>query len=357
MFPVALMPRRVLFLTTARDQMQSFEDAAMRLGVQLVPFELRAGDDVADNAASAAIAFARGNAIDACMAADSRAAIVAASVARALRFPGHPPGAADISRNKLLTRERLRDSDLLVPWFFPTSLSADPAALAAMVEFPCVIKPLVPSEGRGVMRADDAASCVAAFGRLRELLASPAMSGEAADDRTSALVEGFIDGWEFALEGVMHHGALNALALFDKPDPLDGPLFEDSLYVTPSLAPEPMQWDILDAVSRATAAIGLHHGPVHAECRVGDRGVFVLGVAARPLASGWAKALRFQKDGKGAKITYEELLLRHASGESPDGWRRETEASGARKVPEVSRFIHATAASPEEAERALREAR
>jgi len=168
------------------------------------------------------------------------------------------------------------------------------------------------------------------------------------------LVEGFIEGWEFALEGVMHHGALNALALFDKPDPLDGPYFDDSIYVTPSLAPEPMQWDILDAISRATTALGLHHGPVHAECRVGDRGVFVLGIAARPLASGWARALRFQKDGTGPKISYEELVLRHALGEAADLWRRETEASGAKRTG--SEFTYSTGASPEDVERMLRAA-
>jgi biotin carboxylase len=344
MFAGILMPRRVLFLRTAHDQMQSFEDAAMRLGVQLVPFD---GDAVAP-----AVAFAKAEAIDACVAADSRAAIAAASVTRTLGIPGHPAGAAEISRSKLLTRERLRDSDLLVPWFFPTSLSANPAALAAMVEFPCVVKPTVPSEGRAVARADDAASFVAAFADVRDWLAGATLNKDAEDERTTALVEGYIDGWEFALEGVMHHGALNAFALFDKPDPLEGPRFDDSVYVTPSLAPEPMQWDILDAVSRAAAAVGLHHGPMHAECRVADRGVFVLGVAARPLARGWAKALRFQKEGKGPLISYEELLLRHALGESADAWRREAAAAGAKKAD--SGFTYATAESAEEVERVLR---
>jgi biotin carboxylase len=341
------MPRRILLLHAATDQGSNFADPAMRLGVQLVPL---GGRDTAS-----AVSFAQTEAIDACVAADSRAAVAAASVSRSLGLPGHPPGAVEVSRNKLLTRERLRDSDLLVPWFFPTSLSADAAALAAMVEFPCVLKPLVPSDGRAVRRADDSASFTAAFNDLRSLMSSGAMRGEAEDDRGAALVEGYIDGWEFTLAGVMHHGVLNAFALFDKPDPLEGPRFEDSLYVTPSLAPEAMQWDILDAVSRAAAAIGLHHGPIRAECRVGDRGVFVLGVSARPLAAGWAKALRFQKDGKGAVIAYEELVLRHALGESPDGWRREKDASGARKAAGSSTFTYHSAATPEEVERALRE--
>jgi biotin carboxylase len=340
------MPRRVLFLQTARDQIDRFQDAAMRLGVQLIPFDAAAPSN-------AAVGFARAEAVEGCVAADSRAAVAAAVVGAAIGVPWHPPSAVEVSCNKLLTRERLRDTDLLVPWFFPTSLTASATSLAAMTEFPCVLKPLVPCGGRGVIRADDAASFVRAFADLKAFLESDELAGESADDRGTALVEGYIDGWEFALEGVMHHGVFNAFALFDKPDPLEGPRFDDSLWVTPSLAPEAMQWDILDAVSRAITATGLRHGPVHAECRVGDRGVFVLGVTPRPLGGDWAGALRFQKDGKGTKIPYEELLLRHALGEAMDTWRRETDAAGARKT--ASGFVYATSATSEEVERALRE--
>ena len=155
-----------------------------------------------------------------------------------------------------------------------------------MIEYPCVIKPLTLSASRGVIRADDRVAFVEAFERLRALLASPDVRAERVPDEgayDTILVEGFIEGWEFALEGVMHYGALNALALFDKPDPLDGPFFEETIYVTPSTAPDAMQWDILDAVSRAAAAIGLTHGPIHAECRVNNQGVYILEVAARPI--------------------------------------------------------------------------
>ncbi len=177
----------------------------------------------------------------------------------------HAPQAVEIARNKLLTRERLRDSDLLVPWFFPTSTSADSSALAGMVEFPCVVKPLVPTGGRGVTRADDAPSFVRACTALRELLAAPEFLRAAEEDRTTMLVEGFVEGWEFALEGMLQHGTLNTQALFDTDDP-------------GSMVPEPIRRDILDAVSRAIAAIGLHHGPVRAQCRLGDRGVYVISV-------------------------------------------------------------------------------
>jgi biotin carboxylase len=343
--------RRVLLLaTTTGYQTRIFGEAALRMGVELVfatdrcdmledPWHDRAipvrfHDE--DKSVTAILAYARTNPIDGILVVGDRPTVIAAMVASALGLPCHPPPAAASSRNKLLARERFRDSDLRVPWFFPTSTTADPAALAAMIEYPCVIKPLTLSASRGVMRADDAASFVQAFGRLRALLNASDVRDEGIGDAgalDTILVEGFIDGWEFALEGIMHHGALNALALFDKPDPLDGPFFEETIYVTPSAAPEPMQWDILDAVSRAAAALGLRHGPVHAECRVTDRGVYVLEVAARPIGGLCAKSLRFQKEGTGRKVTLEELLLRHALGESPDGWKREAEASGVMMIP------------------------
>ena len=342
--------RRVLLVQTIGGQPESYQDAARRLGVDLLVHELPA-TSLSDSAIASVAAFATSHGVTGCLATDARAATVGAAVTVALALPGHPPGAAGIARNKLLTRERLRDSDLVVPWFFPTSIGANPGALASMVAFPCVVKPLFPSNGRGVMRADDAPSFLRAFERMRDQVASVDASGEA--ESGAALVEGYIDGWEFVLAGVMHHGALRPLALIDKPDPLEGPLFEDTMYVVPSLAPEAMQWDILDAVSRAAAAIGLQHGPVHADCRVSDRGVYVLGVAAKPLDPAWAKALRFHTGAKGTLMGYEDVLLRHALGESPNDWRRESEASGVMKIS--TGYIYARGASSEAVERELRE--
>ena len=319
--------RRVLLLA-AGAQATIFGDVAARLGVEIVSPDLPAGS-LDDRAVASLVGFAKTNTVDAIVAAGERHSLLAAHVAAALKLPGHPPLAAVASRNKLLTRERLRDSDLLVPWFFPTSLTADPAALANMVSYPCVLKPLTGTGGLGVIRADDGASFVAAFERVREL----------ASAEEGLLIEGYIEGWEFALDGVMHHGALNAFALFDKPDLLEGPVFDETIWVTPSLAPEPMQWDILDAVSRAAAALGLQHGPIHAECRVGDRGVYVLSVAAKPVDAAWSPALRFQKEGAGPVVPFEEVLLRHALGQAPSDWRRESVASGVMMIPVPSRGV------------------
>jgi L-amino acid ligase C-terminal domain 2/ATP-grasp domain len=145
---------------------------------------------------------------------------------------------------------------------------------------------------------------------------------------------------------------LTVLALFDKPDPLDGPFFEETIYITPSSLDDDTKCRLIETVGRAAAAIGLRHGPIHAECRVNEQGVFVLEVAARPIGGLCARALRFDRTGSASihipdpdsQITLEELLLRHALGESPDQWSRESAASGVMMIPIPQRgvFRHVT---------------
>ena len=349
--------RVLLFATTTGYQTRMFGEAAERLGVDLV-FATDRCDMLDDPWQDAAIPVrfydeehsvqtilerARTSPVNGILVVGDRPTTIAALVGEAIGLAGHHASAAAVARNKLLTRERLRDSDLLVPWFFPCAIDVNPLEIAATISYPCVVKPLSLSGSRGVIRADDAASFVEAFDRVKKILAAPEVRAERDEAHDTVLVEGFIEGWEFALEGLMHHGALNVLALFDKPDPLDGPFFEETIYVTPSLAPDAMQWDIVDAVARAAAAIGLTHGPVHAECRVNERGVFVLEVAARPIGGLCAGALRFQKQGSkagGDPISLEELLLRHALGETPDDWQREAPASGVMMIPIPQRGIY-----------------
>lgn len=181
------------------------------------------------------------------------------------------------------------------------------------------------------MRVNDEQELQAAILRLRLILAAPELLRENDPAHHRVLVEGFIEGPEFAVEGLMTHGTLDVLAIFDKPDPLDGPFFEETLYVTPSSVAPEVQHALVRAVSGAASAIGLTHGPVHAECRVNASGVFVIEVAARPIGGLCARALRFSKGS--ATISLEELLLRHAMGESSSGWRRETCASGVMMIP------------------------
>jgi hypothetical protein len=183
------------------------------------------------------------------------------------------------------------------------------------------------------MRVDDDRALAAAVDRLRAIVESPDVRAERNDAHECALLEGFIPGREYALEGLMHQGALQVLAVFDKPDPLDGPFFEETVYVTPSAAPDGARAAIVEAVTRAAAAIGLEHGPIHAECRVNPEGVFVLEVAARPIGGLCARALQFLSPHSQSLIPLEELLLRHALGENPARYRREDAASGVMMIP------------------------
>ena len=187
------------------------------------------------------------------------------------------------------------------------------------------MKPIALTGSRGVMRADDEPALVAAFNRLRSIVKAPDIRGERSVIHDTALVEGFIAGREFAVEGLMTAGRLRILAIFDKPDPLDGPFFEETIYVTPSSAPSSDQAAIIGAVTQAAEAIGLRHGPIHAECRLNDEGVFVLEVAARPIGGLCARVLRFVEQGAGLKArtttelrTFRSDLVRRAPAAACD---------------------------------------
>src|SRR5579862_2032538 len=357
------MARVLLFATTTGYQTRAFGEAAERLGVELVFATDRCNmlEDPWQDGAIAIRFHDEGASVDAILAAarerpdmpiggllvvGDRPTVIAAQVARALGFPGHPPDAAAIAKHKLRTRERLRDAGLTVPWFTAVAVDHEPSAISHQPWlYPCVLKPVALSGSRGVMRADDPESLRTALERLRALLASPDVRAERNDDHRTALVEGFIPGREFAIEGLLHHGDLHVLAIFDKPDPLDGPFFEETIYVTPSSAEPQTQEAIVRAVTAAARAIGLYHGPIHAECRVNPTGVFVLEVAARPIGGLCARSLRFvpagiRDSGIGVgPIALEELLLRHALGESPAAWVREAQASGVMMIPIPRRGI------------------
>jgi hypothetical protein len=361
------MPRVLLLATTTGYQTRAFGDAAARLGVELVfatdrchliedPWQdqaipIRFYDEDASVAAILESAAARP--LDGLLVVGDRPTVIGARVAERLGLPWHPPAAAAAARHKLLTREYLRDAGLPVPWFLPLSIDAEPSAISRQPStYPCVLKPVALSGSRGVMRADDAEGLAVAFARLQALMRQPDVRAERNDAHATALVEGFIPGREYALEGLLHHGRLHTLAIFDKPDPLDGPFFEETVYLTPSAAGDDTQRAIVDAVVRAARALGLHHGPIHAECRVNADGVFVLEVAARPIGGLCARTLRFcgvrsRVSGGGERENrdltppepLEELLLRHALGEDPTPYQPEAIASGVMMIPIPKRGI------------------
>jgi biotin carboxylase len=220
---------------------------------------------------------------------------------------------------------------MLAPWFL-IARRTTPVANVLPASWPVVVKPTVLSGSRGVIRANDAIELRRAFTRVARLLDAAdvrALRDPAADD---IVIEQFIAGKEYALEGIVDSGRLHTLAIFDKPDPLDGPYFEETIYVTPARVSDGVRQAIESGVAQAIQSLGLEHGPIHAECRVNDRGVYVLEVAARPIGGLCARALRVI-DSQSREIGLEELILRHALGESPTQWVKTADATGVMMIP------------------------
>ena len=342
------MTRVLLFATTTGYQTRVFGDAAERLGVDLVFATDRCehlDDPWRDGAvavrfheedrsvAEVMTAVARAP-VHGVLAVGDRPTVMAARVARALGLPWHSPEAAAAARDKRLLKQRLGAAHLLVPWSMSVPVTSDAAGVWPQLAWPVVIKPTVLSGSRGVMRADDPMTFVTSFERLQRLLASDEVRGLHEPEAGLVQIEAYIPGREFAVEGLMSHGALQTLAIFDKPDPLEGPFFEETIYVTPSRAGHDVQQAVEGAVSAAAQAIGLSHGPIHAECRVNATGVYVLEVAARPIGGLCAKALRFDRSGDPpGTCSLEELLLRHAMGEPVRDWALDLRASAVMMIP------------------------
>lgn len=343
----------LLLATTTGYQIRSFGEAAERCGVRIV-FASDRCDRLEDpwwdqaipvrfEREASAIA-----ALDAALASDPPAGVIAvgdapvvlaAHAAAGFGLPGNPPAAAAASRNKRTARAAFARAGLSAASYQEVSVDADPAPLAAALAYPVVLKPLALSGSRGVMRVDSPVQFVERLARLRALLRAPDVLAQAEGDRTTVLVEAFVPGREFAIEGVLTGGAFTPFAIFDKPDPLDGPFFEETIYVTPSRAPGEVQSQILTAIAAATRALGLVHGPVHAECRVNTAGVHVLEVAARPIGGLCSRALRFRSP-RGAAVSLEEVLLRHAIGEDIRAYAREAPASGVMMIPIPRRGVY-----------------
>ena len=334
------MPRVLLIAATTGYQIRSFGEAAERLDVELVLATDRChvlDDPWRDNAIAirfqdevAAVEEIRAALIESpvsgVLAVGDRPALIAALAAEALELRGSPPNAVRIAGNKLLTRIRLREAELPVPWFTEVRLDEHGSDVADRISFPCVVKPLTMSASRGVMRVDTLEQFEMVMDRISRVLERSDVEGRDPSHLT-ILVEQYLPGGEVAVEGVLTDGVFQTFAVFDKPDPLEGPFFEETIYVTPSGATNRADLEIRQAVSRSAAAFGLTDGPVHAECRIGTNGVFVLEVAPRPIGGLCAKALQFLAP-TGETVSLEEVLLRQALAEPVAEYRREDLASG-----------------------------
>jgi predicted ATP-grasp superfamily ATP-dependent carboligase len=337
------MKRLLILASKLGYQTQSFAEAARALGVEVIfgtdrchqledPWSdgaIALQFDRPDEAAHRIAEEALTRRIDALIALGDRPTTTAAFAAGVMGIPYNPPVAVENCRSKLRQREILHDAGIPVPDFFSFRLDEPEQGVLRRVQFPCVVKPLRLSASQGVIRTNNPEEFSAAVARLRSLLQSPEIQVTHDPDLDRLLVERYIPGGEIAVEGLLTDGRFRVLAIFDKPDPLEGPYFEESIYVTPSRFPQATQERIAECAADTVKALGLCHGPVHAEFRMNDEGPWVLEASPRPIGGLCSRALRFGPQ----RILLEELLVRHALGMPGSDLDREPAASGVMMIP------------------------
>ena len=314
----------LLFASTTGYQIRVFADAARRIGaeVTLATDRCHIMDDpwgdraipVKFDRIEESLEVLRENVphVDGVAAVGDRPAILAAEAAAMYGVPFHPASAACMGHDKYAARERYRAAGMLVPEFFRATSPDD----AARAPYPCVLKPIGQSASKGVIRANNPAEFAAAFRRISRM-------GE-----REVQVEAYIPGREFALEGIVTRGRLQTIAIFDKPDALEGPYFEETIYTTPSRESEAVQRELIDTTQHAVTAIGLSHGPVHAELRYNERGAWILEAHARPIGGLCSRSLRMAD-----AVPLEEMIMVHAFGGDVTMARLDGPASGVMMIP------------------------
>jgi biotin carboxylase len=329
--------RLLLILPSATYRAPDFMAAARELGVAVtVASDRRAAMSAAmgeraltlrlsdpAEAAGAIVERAAETPFAAIVGVDDQGVMAAALASERLGLPHNPPAAVAHTRDKAAMRRALERGHVPQPRFVVLAADGDVAAAVRRVGLPCVVKPLSLSGSRGVIRANDGEQAQAAVSRVRRILAKAGYG-----DDPALLLESYLPGAEVAVEGLLRSGRLEILAVFDKPDPLEGPYFEETLYVTPSRWPATVLSEAERVTALAASALGLREGPVHAELRVHKGTVSVLELAARSIGGLCSRALRF-----GAGMSLEQLILRHALGFALQEPSRETSAAGVMMIP------------------------
>ena len=338
------MPRVMLLIPTASYRAPDFMSAADKLGLDVVVAS-DVDQPLADmypgrwltlpyhdieRGAQAVARYADRFPLDAVVAVDDPGTVLAAHASAELELTGNSPESVMGTRDKSALRRALDASGVRSPWWRVARF--DEPSPATELEYPVVIKPLGLNGSRGVMRANDAASFERAVARLRRLLGTKSAAEECGELADRYLVEGYIPGIEVALEGLLRGGELHTLAIFDKPDPLDGPFFEETIYVTPSRLPQEQLDKVVEASRRSAEVLGLEDGPLHAELRLNGDGAWPVDVAARTIGGLCARTLQF-----GAGMSLEEIVLRHAIDAPLETLNRESRAAGVMMMPIVGR--------------------
>jgi biotin carboxylase len=339
--------RLLLLMSTTTYRAGAFLKAAERLGVEVVvgteqpqvlsgtaPGRYLTLDfNQPESASGEVLSYTESQPVDAILAAEDEGLVLAALSAEPLGLVHSPYEAVATARDKYRMREALAAANVPVPEFRLISLDEDPEELAEQVRYPGVLKPLFLSASRGVVRVNQPAEFLQAYYQIREILSIPDVAVQGGPLARNMLYEGYIPGVEVAVEGLLVEGVLQVLAIFDKPDPLEGPYFEETIYVTPSRLPPDQQQAIESCTSDAARALGLKEGPVHAELRLNPSGPWVIEVAPRTIGGLCSRTLRFVDESNTGGISLEELILRHALRRRVAGWQREPLAAGVMMIP------------------------
>jgi len=336
-------PARVLLLLTARTYRAGpFIEAASKLGIEVVKavdmeralseyWRYPLGIDYSDTASAVAaiLEYCADTPVGAIISVDDSASVLAAEASKKLGLPHNSPAAALAARDKHVMRNKLASANVRAPrsnlYFAPPKDQRNRIAqMAQEITFPCVLKPRNLSGSRGVIRANDPDEFVSAASRLALIL----RRFNPHEETISFLVEEYIPGIEVALEGILSDGRLHIMALFDKPDPLEGPFFEETIYVTPSRLDSEIQSEIFQCTTSAAEALGLREGPIHAELRVNESGAWIIEIAGRSIGGLCSQTLHFSYEA-----SLEELILRQALGQRIDRFHRQKGSSGVMMIP------------------------
>jgi len=333
--------RIILLMPSLTYRSAAFVQAAEKLGLEVtrgldmpkplarywqptLPLDFRSPD----RAVLDLVDYAHSNPVRAILAVDDAATVIAARACAALNLPHNTAAATQAARDKHLMRQRLEAATVPSPHFHRYHTDDDPQMFANDLSYPCVVKPTQLSGSQGVIRANNPEEFVRAFNRTRAIVLGT--GGDPGQEHKGyLLVEDYIPGVEVVVEGILSKGRLTTLAIFDKPDPLEGPFFEETIYVMPSRHTASAQQALLACAAEACAALGLQEGPIHAELRLNDAGPWIVEVAGRSIGGLCSKILRFGTEG----VSLEELILYHAMGMDIPTLQRESRAGGVMMIP------------------------
>ena len=278
--------------------------------------------------------WAKNNGLKAVIGVDEESIVLAANLSNFLNVDHNSIESVLLTKNKYLMRTELIKTGLCSPWFKIFSIYESSNKIINEISFPCVIKPTFLSGSRGVMRVNTKKELSEGIKTLNELLSLDELRKRGGKQSDYIMIEEYIPGKEVAIEGIVSEGKLTMLAIFDKPELLEGPTFEETIIVTPSVLTKKIQYSLLETLQVVVKALGIVKGPVHAEARINRNGNYILECASRSIGGLCSKVLEFQ-----GGISLEELILRSYLGRNIEKSKLIGNARGVMMMPTEKKGI------------------